>query len=114
MGRRAERICQEILTQYQRAKKAEYEEIALTRLIDQIVLRRKIGTPDHFQFKFEIHFPNWLVEANREGNLFDISLIMMNDLKSYLAQGLYWLIASYSEEPAVTLELTKLAAISTF
>jgi REP element-mobilizing transposase RayT len=33
----------------------------------------------------------------------------MNDLKSYLSQGLCWLVASYSEEPVVTLELSVLA-----
>ncbi|WP_246062072.1 replication initiator protein A [Paenibacillus oralis] len=97
------------LTQYQRSKNAEYEEIALTRLIDQIVFRRKVGTPSHYQYKFEIKLPEWLVEANREGNLFDVSLILMNDLKSYLAQGLYWLVSSYPDEPAVTLELSTLA-----
>lgn len=97
------------LTQYQRSKNAEYEEIALTRLIDQIVFRRKIGTSNHYQYKFEIRLPEWLVEANREGNLFDVSLILMNDLKSYLSQGLYWLVSSYPEEPSVTLELSTLA-----
>lgn len=97
------------LTQYQRSKNAEYEEIALTRLIEQIVFRRKVGAPSHYQYKFEIRLPEWLVEANREGNLFDVSLILMNDLKSYLAQGLYWLVSSYPEEPAVTLELSTLA-----
>lgn len=97
------------LTQYQRSKNAEYEEIALTRLIDQIVFRRKVGTTNHYQYKFEIRLPEWLVEANREGNLFDVSLILMNDLKSYLAQGLYWLVSSYPEEPSVTLDLSVLA-----
>lgn len=97
------------LTQYQRSKNAEYEEIALTRLIDQIVFRRKIGTTSHYQYKFEIRLPEWLVEANRAGNLFDVSLILMNDLKSYLAQGLYWLVSSYPEEPSVKLDLSVLA-----
>ncbi|WP_025692645.1 replication initiator protein A [Paenibacillus zanthoxyli] len=97
------------LTQFQRSKDGEYEEIALTRLIDQIVFRRKIGAANHYQYKFEIRLPEWLVEANRAGNLFDISLILMNDLKSYLAQGLYWLISSYPEDSAVTLELSVLA-----
>ncbi|MDQ0496853.1 replication initiator protein A [Paenibacillus brasilensis] len=97
------------LTQYQRSKDAEYEEIAFTRLIDQIVFRRKVGTTNHYQYKFQIRLPEWLVEANREGNLFDISLILMNDLKSYLAQGLYWLVSSYADEPVVTLELSTLA-----
>ncbi|MFS0728364.1 replication initiator protein A [Paenibacillus sp. 1P07SE] len=97
------------LTQYQRAKNAEYEEIKLTRLIDEIVFRRKVGSATHYQFKFQIKLPQWLVEANREGNLFDVSLILMNDLKSYLAQGLYWLISSFSEESTVTQELAVLA-----
>lgn len=97
------------LTQYQQSQNAEYEEIAFTRLIDQIVFRRKINTTDNFQRKFEIKLPEWLVKANREGNLFDVSLILMNDLKSYLAQGMYWLIASYSEDHTVKLELSTLA-----
>lgn len=97
------------LTQYQRSKNAEYEEIAFTRLIDQIVFRRKVNTTDNFQRKFEIKLPEWLIEANQNGNLFDISLILMNDLKSYLAQGMYWLIASYSEDHTVKLELSTLA-----
>lgn len=97
------------LTQYQRTKESEYEEIAFTRLIDQIIFRRKVGTTNHFQYKFQIKLPEWLVEANRVGNQFDISLILMNDLKSYLAQGLYWLVSSYPEESTVTLELQTLA-----
>lgn len=97
------------LTQYQRSQNAEYEEIALTRLIDQIVFRRKVNTIDHYQRKFEIRLPEWLVQANRDGNLFDVSLILMNDLKSYLAQGMYWLISSYTEEHKVELELFTLA-----
>ncbi|GAK43420.1 RepB family plasmid replication initiator protein [Paenibacillus sp. UMB7766-LJ446] len=97
------------LTQYQRSKDSEYEEIAFTRLIDQIIFRRKVGTTNHFQYKFQIKLPEWLVEANRVGNLFDISLILMNDLKSYLAQGLYWLVSSYPEESTVTFELQTLA-----
>ncbi|WP_433947027.1 replication initiator protein A [Paenibacillus sp. SN-8-1] len=96
------------LTQYQRSKNSEYEEIAFTRLIDQIVFRRKVGTTNHYQYKFEIRLPEWLVEANREGNLFDVSLILMNDLKSYLAQGMYWLVSSYPDQ-SVTLELSTLA-----
>ncbi len=98
------------LTQFQRAKNAEYEEIALTRLIDQIVFRRKLNTTDIYQRKFEIRLPEWLVEANKDGNFFDVSLILMNDLKSYLAQGLYWLISSYSEEHMVKFELVTLAS----
>ena len=97
------------LTQYQRAKNADYEEIAFTRLIDQIVFRRKVGTTNHYQYKFEIKLPEWLAEANKEGDLFDVSLILMNDLKSYLAQGLYWLISSYADKPVVKLELATLA-----
>ncbi|OMD35642.1 replication initiator protein A [Paenibacillus odorifer] len=97
------------LTQYQRSKDGEYEEIALTHLIDQIVFRRKVGSANHYQYKFEIRLPEWLVEANRAGNLFDVSLILMNDLKSYLAQGLYWLVSSYPEDSAVSLELSTLA-----
>ncbi|MEK4078257.1 replication initiator protein A [Paenibacillus sp. FSL M7-0656] len=97
------------LTQYQRSKESEYEEIAFTRLIDQIIFRRKVGTTSHFQYKFQIRLPEWLVEANRVGNLFDISLILMNDLKSYLAQGLYWLVSSYPEESTVKFELQTLA-----
>lgn len=98
------------LTQYQRSQNAEYEEIAFTRLIDQIIFRRKVNTRDNFQRKFEIKLPEWLVQANRNGNLFDVSLILMNDLKSYLAQGMYWLIASYPEDHTVQLELSTLAA----
>ncbi|MCL9662060.1 replication initiator protein A [Paenibacillus hunanensis] len=97
------------LTQFQRSKNAEYEEIAFTRLIDQITFRRKVGTTSHYQYKFEIKLPDWLVEANREGNLFDVSLILMNDLKSYLAQGLYWLVSSYPEDKEVDIELSVLA-----
>ncbi|AOZ94937.1 replication initiator protein A [Paenibacillus crassostreae] len=98
------------LTQYQQSVDAEYEEIALTRLIDQIVFRRKVGTTDHFQRKFEIRLPEWLVQANANGTLFDVSLILMNDLKSYLAQGMYWLISSYTSEHAVKFELSTLAS----
>lgn len=98
------------LTQYQRSKDAKYEEIALTRLIDQIVFRRKVGSTDHFMRKFEIRLPEWLVQANQNGNLFDVSLILMNDLKSYLAQGMYWLIASYTDDHTVELELSTLAS----
>lgn len=97
------------LTQYQRSQNAEYEEIALTRLIDQIVFRRKVNTTDNYQRKFEIRLPDWLIQANRNGNLFDVSLILMNDLKSYLAQGMYWLISSYSVDHTVELELSTLA-----
>lgn len=97
------------LTQFQRSKNAEYEEIAFTRLLDQITFRRKVGTTSHYQYKFEIKLPDWLVEANREGNLFDVSLILMNDLKSYLAQGLYWLVSSYPDQKEVKLELSTLA-----
>ncbi|KAA8758138.1 RepB family plasmid replication initiator protein, partial [Paenibacillus sp. UASWS1643] len=57
------------LTQYQRSKGAEYEEIKLTRLIDEIVFRRKVGSASHYQFKFQIRLPQWLTDANREGNL---------------------------------------------
>lgn len=97
------------LTRYQRSKNADYEEIALTRLISEIIFRRKVGTADQMQQRFVIKFPQWLIDANREGNLFDISLLLMNDLKSYLAPGLYWLMASYPEEPTVTMEISRLA-----
>lgn len=97
------------LTRYQRSKHAEYEEIALTRLIAEIIFRRKAGTTDQMQQRFVIKFPQWLIDANQEGNLFDISLLLMNDLKSYLAPGLYWLMASYPDDPIVTMEISKLA-----
>lgn len=97
------------LTQYQRKKNAEYEEIALTRLIDQIVFRRKVSITNQYQYKFEIRLPDWLVEANRAGNSFELSLVLMNDLQSFLAQGLYWLLASYPDQPEVTFELNTLA-----
>lgn len=97
------------LMQYQKSKDSEYEEIALTRLINEIVFRRKVGSSSHYQYKFEIKLPDWLIEANKEGNLFDVSLILMNDLKSYLAQGLYWLVSSYPDQQVVTLELSVLA-----
>ncbi len=97
------------LTQYQSHKGAQYEEIALTRLIDQIVFRRKVGSEDHFDREFEIKLPDWLVEANQNGHFIDISLVLMNDLRSYLAQGLYWLMASYVD-PEFKIELETLAA----
>lgn len=97
------------LTQYQSHKGAQYEEIALTRLIDQIVFRRKVDSEDHFEREFEIKLPDWLVEANQNGHFFDISLVLMNDLRSYLAQGLYWLMASYVD-PQFRIELETLAA----
>lgn len=98
------------LTKYQSHKDAEYEEIALTRLIDEIVFRRKVGSLDHFQREFEIKLPDWLVQANQNGHIFDISLVLMNDLRSYLAQGLYWLMASYTEDDVFEIELETLAA----
>lgn len=97
------------LTQFQRSKNAEYEEIALTRLIDQIVFRRKLKS-DMLQRQFEIRFPQWLVETNKDGNFFDVSLILMNDLKSYLAQGMYWLMSSYADDSVVKFELATLAS----
>ncbi|MEW9673507.1 replication initiator protein A [Ammoniphilus sp. 3BR4] len=97
------------LTQYQSHKGAQYEEIALTRLIDQIVFRRKVDSIVHFDREFEIKLPDWLVAANENGHFFDISLVLMNDLRSYLAQGLYWLMASYTE-PEFIIELETLAA----
>ncbi|WP_336765715.1 hypothetical protein [Paenibacillus sp. USHLN196] len=60
------------LTQYQRSKDSEYEEIA----DNSNYIHAKVSTTNHFQYKFQIKLPEWLVEANRVGNLFDISLIL--------------------------------------
>ncbi|NHN35581.1 replication initiator protein A [Paenibacillus agricola] len=97
------------LTQYQRSKNSGYEQIAFTRLIDSIVFERQVGSSGHFKREFEIRLPDWLIQANRKGDMFDISLLLMNDLKSYLAQGLYWLISSYTDSQQVTIELSVLA-----